>query len=298
VRPSAGVDPRFICYVMQSRGFLAEGEAELTGVAGQKRVPDQFLRDFPIFVEGAEQRAIADFLDAETSRIDTLIAKKRRMMSLLVRCRDAAIRSALFGEWPVVPLKRRWQVVDCKHRTPAYVDNGYPVVSPGDATPGTLDLSRCHRFVGEADFMDLTEGGRRPARGDIVYSRNASIGIAAFVDTDVPFCMGQDVCLITSDRQDQRFLTYALNTLGVDQLEVEKVGSTFSRINVAQIVEMLIPCPDVDKQRTIADVLDRVSERFAKLERKLARQIELVHEHRQALITAAVGGQLEIPRAA
>jgi type I restriction enzyme S subunit len=129
---------------------------------------------------------------------------------------------------PRLSLKRRWQIIDCKHRTPAYVDEGYSVTSPGDLSPGRIDLSRCHRFVDDADFGDLTEG-RRPKRGDIIYSRNASAGIAAYVDTDQPFCMGQDVCLITSSDQEQRFLMYALNTIGADQLAPIKIGSTITR---------------------------------------------------------------------
>ena len=105
----------------------------------------------------------------------------------------------------------------------------------------------CNRFVDEHEFADLTEG-RRPHRGDLIYSRNASIGIAAYVSTDEPFCMGQDVCLITSRGQDQRFLAYALNTVAMEQLDQSKVGSTFSRVNVAQIAELRIPTPEVADQ--------------------------------------------------
>ena len=49
--------------------------------------------------------------------------------------------------------------------------------------------------MGQADFEDLTEGPRHPRRGDMIYTRSVSIGIASFVDTDEPFTMGQDVCL-------------------------------------------------------------------------------------------------------
>jgi type I restriction enzyme, S subunit len=247
-----------------------------------------------------EQRAISAYLDAETARIDDLAALRRRMIDLVaerlaVRTRLLVSEDAAGRPYPRVPLRRRWQVVDCKHRTPTYRDEGFPVVSPGEATPGRLDLTRCTRYIDLADFEDLAEGIRRPRRGDVIYTRNASIGIAAYVDTDEPFSMGQDVCLIRSANQDQRFLSYVLNTVGLDQLEEQKIGSTFSRINVARVMELSIPCPKPSEQGRVADVLDEATVEAAQLLDASIRQIDLLVERRQALITAAVTGQLEIP---
>lgn len=75
VRVGSDVDVRYIRYLFSTRPFLHGGEAEMIGVAGQKRVPDEWLRQQSIFVSSQpRQRAIADFLDAETARIDALIA--------------------------------------------------------------------------------------------------------------------------------------------------------------------------------------------------------------------------------
>ena len=75
VRPSPEVDARYVLYSLKSRSFLLEGEGAMFGVAGQQRVPDEFLRDWLVTVPPslAEQRAIADYLDGETARIDGLI---------------------------------------------------------------------------------------------------------------------------------------------------------------------------------------------------------------------------------
>ena len=272
--------------------------ATATGAIQQYLSRDDFRQlRLPIPTIGM-QRAIADFLDRETARIDAIIEKKRRMIELIVERWDMRVRSLVSGPgcqpFEVLPLKRRWRIIDCKHRTPDYIPDGYPVVSPGDIDPGRLDLSNCHRFVAEEDFADLTEGRRRPRRGDLVYSRNASIGIAAYVDTDEAFCMGQDVCLITSDDQDQRFLLYALNTLGLDQMDAAKIGSTLSRINVALIGEIQLPAPPTAAQASVADTLDRQGATVDRLTAQLREQIVLLAEHRQALVTAAVSGELGV----
>lgn len=296
---SPDVSPRYIHYLLRTRLYISEYERR-----GKFMPPNQFdiswdqFRDVDVILPPlCQQQEIAGYLDKETTRIDALIEKKRRMIEILEERLNTHIRTVLTTiDCPVVPLKRFWRVVDCKHRTPNYLEDGVPVVSPGDATPGRLDLSRAHRFVSQTDFEDLAEPPRRPQRGDIIYSRNASIGIAAYVDTDQPFCMGQDVCLISSTHQNQLYLTYVLNTLGVDQLDEQKIGSTFSRVNIAQIVELSIPTPEVDTQSRIAEDIDRTARKHSELIGALTRQIDLLSEHRSALITAAVTGQLMVER--
>lgn len=293
LRPGGGIDGRWLAYLCSSRPLIEWSVATSDGTK-MPRTSWEKLSAFRLQAPALKtQREIADFLDAETARIDALIEKKRRIIDLLETRWETSARDRFANLGPRMPLKRRWRVIDCKHRTPVYVDEGYPVASPGDLSPGRVDLSRCHRFVGDVDFADLTEG-RGPRRGDIIYSRNASAGIAAYVDTDQPFCMGQDVCLITSPDEDQRFLMYALNTIGADQLAPIKIGSTITRINVDQVGELEIPAPTAERQRQIADALDHERGLIDRLVRRIRHQIALLTEHRQALITAAVTGQLEI----
>ena len=286
------IESRYLYYLLSTIDL-----AEIANPGPVPSLDDSALLDQRVLCSSAStQRAIADYLDTETARIDALIEKKRRMVELLEERNGASIRSAvnaLSDAW--VPLKRRWSVIDCKHRTPNYLDEGIPVVSPGDATPGRLDLARAHRFVAEVDYADLAEPPRRPAKGDIIYSRNASIGIASYVDTDERFCMGQDVCLITSRDQDQLYLMYLLNSVGRDLLDEAKIGSTFSRVNIEQIVEMRLPIPAVAAQRSLGQQFDSMSRQTQRLSEDLARQIELLVERRQAMITAAVTGELDIP---
>lgn len=303
--PQATADARFLVYMLKADFYVGQFSWRSRGMGSAfLRLHPENLLDTPFLVPTpAVQQAIADFLDRETARIDALITAKRRMIEVLEERWAVAVRERVLGDgdgsaFPVVHLKRLWTVIDCKHRTPAYTEEGFPVVSPGDVTPGHLDLTRCTRFVGRPDFEDLTSEGRRPKVGDIIYSRNASIGIAAFVADDLPFTMGQDVCLITSKLQDQRFLAYVLNTIGLDQLEEAKIGSTFSRVNVRQIKELLVPGCSPQQQRAIADALDREHEDVERCLRLLTSQIGLLVEHRQALITAAVTGELDVEVAA
>jgi type I restriction enzyme, S subunit len=262
----------------------------------------------------SEQHSIATFLDRETAKINTLIAKKERLVELLQEKRAALINQAVTkgldptvsmkdsgiewlgkipAHWEALQLKRRWRVIDCKHRTATYTDDGIPIVSTTEVKPGRLNLENT-RLTSEAEFLDLSEG-RLPKRGDIIYSRNASVGSAAYVDTYERFCMGQDVCLITSINQDQLFLSYLLDSSVVRrQLDALMVGSTIQRINVGQIQHFWVNCPPQDEQHAIATFLDHETAKIDALISRIREGIEKLKEYSTALISAAVTGKIDV----
>ena len=77
------VDPRYFSWWVLSDTFIEEVVARSVGVS-YPAINASELGDLRVRVPSlAEQRAIADYLDTETNRIDTLITKKRRMIELL-----------------------------------------------------------------------------------------------------------------------------------------------------------------------------------------------------------------------
>ncbi len=99
IRTSPMINARYLHYLVSSQTFLSGGEARMIGVAGQKRVPDQWIRDYPVPVADlTKQRMIADYLDTETARIDTLVAKIARTVELLQERRSALITAAVTGK--------------------------------------------------------------------------------------------------------------------------------------------------------------------------------------------------------
>jgi type I restriction enzyme S subunit len=71
----------------------------MRGAAGQKRVPEDFIRNFRVpFMPFEEQRSIASFLDRETAKIDVLITKTRETIEKLKEYRSALISEAVTGK--------------------------------------------------------------------------------------------------------------------------------------------------------------------------------------------------------
>jgi type I restriction enzyme, S subunit len=294
VRPDLSrVDPRWLGYTARSavcQRQIAEGAIRSTidnfnaTKVGNLEVPDMPL---------STQQLVADFLDRECRRIDEAIDVTRLVVRGVEECRTDAVRRAVEG-LHTGPLKYGFSVVDCKHRTPEYVIDGYPVISTREVRPGGLDLTSVDRFVGQMDYEDMREGGRDPRLGDIIYSRNASIGVAAYVSQEADVCMGQDVVLITRRPNDCELLAYVLNHAVADQIDRLSVGSTFSRINVPVIRSLVVP---YDTLALEAQAVELIRGRFAVLDQtegQLQGLIGELGEYREALITEAVTGQLDV----
>ncbi len=99
LRPRSNLDRRLLFYFTISPSFRALGEGEMYGAGGQKRVPTSFCEDVPIPLAPLdEQRAIADFLDRETAKIDGLIAKVDTAIARLREYRAALITAAVTGQ--------------------------------------------------------------------------------------------------------------------------------------------------------------------------------------------------------
>lgn len=275
-----------------------------------------------------EQHAIAGFLDRETAKIDSLVAKKRALIERLKEKRNSLISRAVTrglppdaaraagvdpypklkpsgvdwigdvpAHWDIAQLRRRCTILDCMHRTVSFIDDGVPLASIREVHGFEVDLSGAKQ-TSEIEYLGLLEGGRCPRIGDIIYSRNATVGDAALVSTQQRFAMGQDVCLLRTEKDHPKYLLYLLRSDPlVQQLESFMVGATFRRINVGQIRTFWACWPPVDEQREIANYLDREKEKFDLMIAKIEEAIERLREYRAALITAAVTGKIDVREA-
>lgn len=312
------VSPRFLNYVTLSREFIEVVDSSTYG-AKMPRASWDFIGMLKIPVPDISlSKQIASFLDYETAKIDALIEKQQQLIALLGEKRQAVISHAVtkglnpdapmrdsgvewLGEvpehWKFGPLKRFWPVIDCKHVTVPFYDEGFPVASVMEVRTFELDLSRVLK-TDEANYELLKSGGREPQQGDVIYCRNtANTGTSAYVGTDEPICIGQDVVLIKSREQNGRYLNYILHGPEMAaQLSQYMVGSTFKRINVADIRELIVTCPPRTEQDKLVEHLDEKASQFDGLMRNAYEMVETLQERRTALISAAVTGKIDVRR--
>lgn len=188
----------------------------------------------------------------------------------------ADIKQNIFPpEWDLDILDKYWQVIDCKHITAEFVPYGYPVASITEVQSSIINLKNAN-YTTELYFKQLIDGGRKPTEGDLILSRNATVGqIARVENSHPPFAMGQDVCLLRkrNSKYSSKFLQSLFKSqVIIKQLEDLMVGSTFKRINIRQVKHLIIPFPSEKEQAVIANALSDTDSLISGLEKLIAKK--------------------------
>lgn len=260
----------------------------------------------------SRQREIADFLDAETGRIGALIEKKQQQV-LALRERltveaSAATRMRLLGAplpdrdtstgWKILRLRRCFSTMDYGIGEAVAQTGRYPVLGMGNVGEG--------RIVGEPiGYVSDVDPSLLLQPRDLLFNRTNSLAlvgkVAIFEGEEARTTFASYlVRLRTSDLAEPEYLRYALNTpefLGFARSNaLPSVGQ--ANLNPARYGSIFIPLPPRDEQQRVTADLDRRRRAVENVCSRLERQIELLREHRQALITAAVTGRLDVTKAA
>lgn len=319
VSPGRKVVPKFLFWAFRARTTRDFWTSRCAGATFQALTLGS-LAETPIPLPSLEtQLLVADFLDIRTADIDALIDRKERLLGLLEEKRLALItRAVTRGLDPSVPTKpsgvewigeipEHWKLKRLMYLTPVdrqimygivlpgpHVADGIPIVKSGDCRPENLRLERLKRTSPE-----IASGYARSRlrSGDIVYAIRGSVGFSARVPEELDGAnLTQDAARISPRPDlDGQWLWYAVESEPTwRQLEAGIVGATVKGINIRDLKRPYIPLPPLPEQRQIAAYLDAELSHLSTLRDKLTRSIELLREYRQALITAAVTGKLDV----
>jgi type I restriction enzyme S subunit len=263
------------------------------------------------------QRAIADYLDAETARIDALIEKKQRMMSLLKEeglrrqgdlaiCHGTTRKKPSGHEW-LGDVPEDWEIVRLKFV--AKLESGHtpsrtrPELWENCDTPwvtlNDVGFLENHEYIDQTVNLISAEGlANSSARllpvGTVILSRDATIGRSGILAR--PMATSQHFAdWICSNRLRPRYLWLLFQTVVQRHLQSLTDGATLRTIGMPDIKELVIPLPPPDVQDSIVVEASRVRHAVERAVDTLQGQLALLIEHREALVTAAVTGELEIP---
>ncbi|ETK33372.1 hypothetical protein MPTA5024_24740 [Microbispora sp. ATCC PTA-5024] len=320
-RPSAPFEPRFFDYLYRSTEYVMEMNRVSRGIwSSRLRIyPEVFLRMAVPMPPLEEQRAIADYLDRETARIDTLIEEQQRLIEMLRERRQAVVHRSVGGLdriacrptndswWPKLPegwapLRLRRVIrglADGPHFSPNYVDEGVMFLSARNIRVDGWSLDDA-KFVSEEDYLEFSKRVV-PEPGDVLYTKGGTTGIARVVDLDFPFQVWVHVAVlkVRRDLVDPHFLAYALNSPPCyEQSQLFTRGATNNDLGLTRMVNIVLPVPPLEQQRQIIATLDQQTAKIDTLITESRQFIELARERRSAVITAAVTGQIDVREAA
>ncbi|MHB1774183.1 MAG: restriction endonuclease subunit S [Acidimicrobiales bacterium] len=294
-------DVRFVAYLLASlwlRGRTRTATNQTTGI--QNLDLGTFLNERVTCPDRPTQRTIADYLDRETARIDALIAEKRHMVELVEERWHRLLNDTIWGQrGESVPLRRVARFVDYRGATPAKQDEGIPLITAGHVGDGVVNHSVDPQFISESVYAEWMHRGM-PSIGDVIITTEAPLGEVAQIQ-DAGIALAQRVILLKSDLA-QLASDYLALTLRSPRfqamLEENATGSTALGIKADRLKSLSIPLPNPHLQSSIVAALRMMDDERRQLVRFLSRQTELLCERRQALITAAVTGRLDISKSA
>lgn len=187
-------------------------------------------------------------------------------------------------DWDVTQFKEVAKVVDSLHQTPSFSEDGYPMVRVVDIKIGDLNLKNTLR-VSESVFLEFTKN-YKPKKNDIVLSRVGSYGVSSFVETDEPFCIGQNTVVI-EPKIPSRFLYYVLNSPYIrQQIEDGSYGSGYKSLSLKNIKELLTSLPPtLTEQTAIATALSDVDALLNQLDKLIAKKRDIKQATMQQLLT-------------
>ena len=280
------------------------------------------------FPESLEQRAIADFLDCETAKIDTLVAKKRTLIDRLKEKRTALISRTVTrglppdaaratgldphpklkptgidwlgevpGYWEVKPLGRLVRFAGGAtpdKGKPEYWDGDIPWVSPKDMKRMRIDDVPNHVSREGLSSSALT---LMPAQSVLIVVRGMILAHSFPVAiTDAPVTINQDMKALTSGKRlNAEFLLWLLTGIaGIFVSLADESAHGTRRLESEIVARVRVALPSTDEQISIVDFLDRETAMIDTLVAKTEVAIERLHEYRTTLITAAITGKIDV----
>ena len=147
-------------------------------------------------------------------------------------------------------------VVDCKNRTPPYVDRGYPVIRTPNVRNGRLVIADL-RYTDEESYQIWTARSV-PRPMDILFTREAPLGEACLIPNGFRCCLGQRMMLFRANKSllDPQYLLYAMMSPFVqEQLGKSKGGTTVGHARVTDIRKIKIPILPMEKQLQVGYLL-------------------------------------------
>ncbi len=316
--------PRFLFYSLIADHFISAVDASTFG-SKMPRANWEFIGEQELWVPTrAAQQTIANFLDRKTAALDDLIAKKERLIELLQEKRQALITQAVTkGLDPSVPMKdsgvewigripRDWnapllrrlarvQGGLAKGQLPSGPVRRLPYLRVANVQDGYVDTSDMREVEVEA------ESWRRYAlrRGDVLMNEggdNDKLGRGCVWTGQIDPCLHQNhvFAVRTSTRLTPEWLALWTSSAPARTFfeRHAKQSTNLASISSSNLLQLRVALPPVEVQLGVLSTLGQWLERHARSLAAVQRSVALLREYRQALITNAVTGQLDIPGAA
>lgn len=320
IRPTGDAyETKFLYYVLKSQEFWKWFNYINSGNTTISHLYQHDLNHFYFAVtDREEQRVITEFLDKKCQQADVIINKIKEQIEILEEAKKAYITERMtigvgkkkgfkksgvdwIGnipcEWNVVRLKYiTSQIVDGTHRTPTYVDEGIPFLRVTDITGNVkeINLNSVAR-IPEEEHQQLIMRCN-PQEGDLLVSKNGTIGVPKVVDWKWEFSIFVSLCLLKLNNTiDVKFLYYYFKSNIVNtEIAFGGLTNTITNLHLEKLRNFYIPIPPMEEQKEIVVYLNKKCAVIDKVIEKKQAELNILEEQKKSLINEYITGKKRV----
>jgi type I restriction enzyme S subunit len=307
LRAHEGVETGYYRHLFRSDVFVSLLANRSSGIRQGKTIDYSAFGQIPCPVPPIpDQRSITKLLDRETTRIDDLIEQKQTLANRLSERLNAYTARLLEPSkgTPKIRLGRFTREITDGPFGSKLTSDHYAVEGARVIRLGNIGLAKFidsdKAFISLDYFYELRAHEAKP--GDLVIAGLGGgaqpLGRACVVPDHLGAAIVKADCFrvrLDQSRLLHDYVAWFLSTApGIQQNETYTRGATRGRFNTSVARELMVPMPPLTEQREVVRRCEAVREQSEAATSRLGTQIELLGERRQALITAAVTGAIQV----
>jgi type I restriction enzyme, S subunit len=300
--PKNGYDPKFIHYLCQTIDFKSRNR----GTTIPSLVKSDLLNiDVPFNKSFSEQQRIVAILDEALAAIIKAKANAEQNLKNATELFENYLQSVFVnksGEWASLELIRICEeITDGSHYSPKSSGNGeYPYITVRDIENDIIDFDSC-KFISSDDYKALLRNGCKPNVGDLLFSKDGTVGKVSLVDFEKDFVVLSSLAIIRPKRNiiEPSFLKYVLkNPTFLEAAIGMKTGVAIRRIILKNLKQINVGFPkSLNEQNIIVKRLDLLKAEIQKLESIYQQKINSLEELKKSVLQKAFSGELTTEKA-
>ena len=307
LRPRSHINSKFLHYFMNCPLAREQYKYQSETTTGLANLNTQSINELFISVPPKQEQAqIANFLDRKTDEIDRFIADKEKLIALLNEQKVATINRAVtkginsdaklkptgvawLGEIP-----EDWEIRRLKYELESLNKRRIPLSGPERGTmknrrydyygaSGIID--KVDDYIFDEPLLLIAEDGAN------LLLRNLPLAIIA----TGKYWVNNHAHILKPYRGNLYFFAYLLESMRYDQYIS---GSAQPKLTQDKLANIKISVPPVNEQWKIINVLNRETEKIDTAIARAQKEIYLIREYHQALISEAVTGKIDVRKTA
>lgn len=188
------------------------------------------------------------------------------------------------------------KITDGAHESPETENGAWPFLSTVNIVNGKLDFNDCLKTSDES-FKRLVKQDCKPIKGDILISKDGTIGKTVYIDFDEDYVVASSLVILRpiKDIIDPRYLKYNLDAdFNQEYLKQLMTGSALKRVSVEKNANLYIVLASKKEQEEISDYLDKKCDEIETLIINKQLQIEKMEQYKESLIYEYVTGKKRV----